>query len=44
MTLALTLVPPRAGLRGGADASEMLLALFDELTERYERSMQMLMG
>jgi hypothetical protein len=44
MTQALTQVRTPAGQRAVGDASEMLLGLFDELTERYERSMQMLMG
>jgi AmiR/NasT family two-component response regulator len=44
MTKALTQVQTLAGQRAVGDASEALLALFEQLTERYERSMQMLMG
>ena len=44
MTKALTQVQTLAGQRAVGEASEVLLALFEQLTERYERSMQMLMG
>ncbi len=44
MTQALTQVQTPAGQRAVGDASDALLALFEQLTERYERSMQMLMG
>jgi len=44
MTKALTQVQTLAGQRAVGEASEALLALFEQLTERYERSMQMLMG
>lgn len=44
MAQALAQVRTPAGQRAVGEASEALLALFEELTERYERSMQMLMG
>ncbi|HEX6707996.1 MAG TPA: type IV pili methyl-accepting chemotaxis transducer N-terminal domain-containing protein [Albitalea sp.] len=44
MTGALAKVRSADGQRALGDSSEALLALFDQLTERYERSMQMLMG
>jgi AmiR/NasT family two-component response regulator len=44
MTQALARVPGAAGQQALGEASEALLALFEQLTERYERSMQMLMG
>ncbi|MEO7337175.1 MAG: type IV pili methyl-accepting chemotaxis transducer N-terminal domain-containing protein [Caldimonas sp.] len=37
-------VKSAAGLRALADSSEALLALFEHLTDQYERSMQVLMG
>ena len=40
---ALKRTPSSSGLVEIADASELLLLLFDQLTELYERSMQMLM-
>ena len=44
MTQALAQAPGAAGRQALLDASEALLALFEQLTERYERSMQILMG
>ena len=44
MTQGLTQVRSSAGQQSLLDASEALLALFEQLTERYERSMQILMG
>jgi two-component system, response regulator PdtaR len=44
MEKALTQVQTLAGQRAVGEASEALLAVFEQLTERYERSMQMLMG
>jgi len=44
MTQALANVRSAAGQQALLDASEALLASFEQLTERYERSMQMLMG
>jgi len=44
MTQGLTQVRSSAGQQTLLDASEALLALFEQLTERYERSMQILMG
>ena len=44
MTEALVSVPGAAGWRALGESSETLLALFEQLTDRYERSMQMLMG
>ena len=44
MMQALTQVRTPAGQRAVGEASEALLERFEELTERYERSMQMLMG
>ena len=38
------MVHSSAGQQTLLDASEALLALFEQLTERYERSMQILMG
>ena len=44
MTRALGHVSSAAGQRELLDAAEALLALFEQLTDRYESSMQMLMG
>jgi hypothetical protein len=44
MTQSLTQVRGAAGQQALLDASETLLTLFEQLTERYERSMQILMG
>jgi nitrate/nitrite-specific signal transduction histidine kinase len=44
LKLALWRVQTPEGQRAVADASEMLLDLFETLTGQYERSMQMLMG
>ena len=44
MTQALAQAPGAAGRQALLEASEALLALFEQLTERYERSMQILMG
>ena len=44
LTRALGQARSVAGQRALLDASEALLAAFEQLTERYERSMQMLMG
>jgi hypothetical protein len=40
----LTQVRSPAGQQALFDASEALLTQFEQLTERYERSMQILMG
>jgi len=44
MVQARARVGARDGQRALGEASEELLALFEDLTERYERSMQVLMG
>jgi len=44
MTQALAQAPGAAGRQALLETSEVLLALFEQLTERYERSMQILMG
>jgi len=44
MTKALARVQGVDGQQALGESSEALLALFEQLTERYERSMQMLMG
>ena len=44
MTQALAQAPGAAGQQALLETSEALLALFEQLTERYERSMQILMG
>jgi hypothetical protein len=44
LTRALAKVRSAEGQRSLTESSEALLALFEQLTERYERSMQMLMG
>ncbi len=44
MSQALAQVRSAAGQQALFDASEVLLTLFEQLTERYERSMQILMG
>jgi len=44
MAKALTRVGAADGQRALGETSEALLALFEQLTERYEHSMQMLMG
>ena len=44
MTQAVSQVRGAAGQQALLDASETLLTLFEQLTERYERSMQILMG
>jgi len=44
MTQALAQAPGAAGRQALLETSEALLALFEQLTERYERSMQILMG
>jgi AmiR/NasT family two-component response regulator len=44
MAQARAQVASPAGRKALGDASEALLALFEQLTDRYERSMQMLMG
>jgi len=44
LTQALPQVRSAAGQQVLLDASEALLALFEQLTDRYERSMQILMG
>ena len=44
MTRALDRSQTVDGQQALGEASESLLALFEQLTERYERSMQMLMG
>ena len=44
MRQAATQVGSAAGQQALFDTSEALLGLFEQLTERYERSMQMLMG
>jgi AmiR/NasT family two-component response regulator len=44
MVQALEHVESAAGQRAIGEASETLLELFEQATERYERSMQMLMG
>jgi AmiR/NasT family two-component response regulator len=44
MTRALARAKSAEGQKALGETSETLLALFEQLTERYERSMQMLMG
>jgi len=44
LTQARTRVEELAGQRALGDASERLLAVFDRLTEQYERSIQVLLG
>jgi hypothetical protein len=44
LTRALARVKGAEGQQALGETSETLLALFEQLTERYERSMQMLMG
>ena len=44
MADALSRAPSSDGQRQLADCSEDLLELFEQLTDRYERSMQMLIG
>jgi len=44
LTRALVRVKSAEGQQALGETSETLLALFEQLTERYERSMQMLMG
>jgi len=44
MTNSLGQVRSESGQRAVGESSEALLDLFEQLTERYERSMQMLMG
>jgi hypothetical protein len=44
MTQALKRVRSTEGQRAVGESSEALLAVFEQLTERYEHSMQILMG